>query len=138
MFDIASASAFERLNQGAFMALTDPHGQPLLDAEGQPVGIVMRGSNSREGLNASREIGNKRLSDSRRGGATPMTVEKNEGTTNQILAACTVSWTFTEMDGKPFPCNLTNALAFWGDDRYRRWRDQADAWISSEANFTKG
>jgi hypothetical protein len=119
------------------MHLTDSNGQPLFDDAKQPVGITMLGANSRAGLAASRELGNRRLRDQRRGGATPMTVELNEGTTNDILTACTVSWSFTELDGAAFPCTPTNALKFWGDDRFRRWRDQADAWISSEANFFK-
>jgi hypothetical protein len=138
MFDIAAATAFDRLNEGAFMHLADANGQPLFDADKNAVGIVMRGSNSRAGIEASRLLGNRRLREARRGGSQPMTVETNEATTNEILAACTVSWTFTELDNQPFPCTPQNALTFWGDDRFRRWREQADTWISSEANFTKG
>ncbi len=136
-FDISTATA-PNLDAGTFMHLADASGALLYDDNKQPVGITMRGRNSREGLAAARAIGNRRLNEMRRPGSQPTTVESNERTSNEILAGCTISWTFTELDGQPFPCTPENVFKFWSDDRFRRWRDQADAFIDSEANFLKG
>lgn len=137
-FDISSASSFSQLSEGAFLHFTDPQGKPLYDAVNgtTAVGVTLRGRNSAEGLEASRRIGNKRLSEASRGRAQ-MTVESNEANTAEVLAACTVSWTFDQLDGQPFPCNPDNARRFWSDDRFRRFRVQAEEFIDGEANFTK-
>lgn len=137
-FDIAGATVFDQMNRGAFFHLTDGAGNPLYDSDKNAVGVTLRGRNSHEGIEASRAVGNKRLQEARQPGGAKMTVEGNERMNAEILAACTVSWTFTELDGQPFPCNLANALKFWSDDRFRRWRDLADEFISAEGNFTKG
>lgn len=137
MFDIATVTAFDDLSRGAFLHLTHPSGAPIYDDAGQAVGVVLRGRNSMEGIEAARRVGNKRLSEARRPGGAQITVESNEAMNAEVLAVCTVSWTFDQIDGKSFPCNFQNALKFWQDERFRRWRNQAEEFIDSEANFTK-
>lgn len=132
-FDIATQVA-PNLNTGSFLHLTDPHGAPLYD-EGKPVGIVMCARNSVKGLAQMRANANQRMNDARRGLSSG--VERNEADSTEVLVACTVSWTFDEFDGQPFAFNADNARKLWGDDRFRRWREQADDFISSEANFMK-
>lgn len=136
-FDIASATVYHELNEGSFLHLTDPRGVKLYNADKKPVGVTLYGRNSERGIAAARAVGNQRLADRFRGGA-PTTIEVNEQNNAEILAACTGPWTWTELDGQPFPHNLDNARRFWNDERFRRWRDQAEEYISSEANFMKG
>ncbi len=135
-FDLSSALA-PALDKGAFMQLTSPDGSPLFDANKVPVGITMRARNSSAGLAAMRASGNRRMDEARRVGRVKVTVESNEAEGTETLVACTVGWTFSVLDGQPFPFSEDNARRLWSDDRFRRWRDLAEDFVASEANFTK-
>lgn len=137
-FDIGKirSSDYAALSEGGFMPFRGSNGLPLTD-DGKTVGVVLRGRNSREGLAAVRRNGNARLADAR-AGRLEASVERNEQEFAAVLAACTVSWTFDQLDGEPFPCTLENARRLWTDDRFRSDRERAEEFVSSDANFTKG
>jgi len=135
-FDITSTIE-PKIDQGAFLQFTDATGFPLVDDDKKPVGVTLRARNSVRGLAQIRANGNQRIADARRTGTTLQTVEQSEAQDTDVLVACTVSWTFEQLDGVPFPCNEANARKFWADDRFVRFRNQAELFIVAEANFMK-
>lgn len=137
MYDLMSG-VLPGLAAGVMMQLLGPSGEPIFDAEGKEVGVIIRGRNSSQGLEAMRLNGNRRLEQARRTGSSTVTVEAGESELTEVLVACTVGWTFDQLNGEPFPYSPENARRFWSDDRFRRWRSQADDFFSNEANFTKG
>jgi hypothetical protein len=136
MFDLASQVA-PLLNTGAFLHLTAPSGAPLYDDEKLAVGVMLMARNSARGLEAIRANGNRRLSEARRTGGVRVTVESSESEMAELLVACTTGWSFTTLDGEDFPYSEANARKIWTDDRFKRWREAAEEFINSEANFTK-
>ena len=135
--DIADQRA-PLLDEGAFLHLTNAAGLPLYDDEGKPVGVVLRGRNSRVGLLTWRAVGNRRLETARKmAGTYTTTVESNEAESIDMLSTLTVSWTFSVYAGQPFPCTPENARKFWSDDKNIRWRREGEDFIASEANFTR-
>lgn len=133
-FDIISNVA-PLINEGAFMQFQRPDGTPLYNGENEPVGVYLRARNSAVALRQIRENGNRRLAEASRGNAE-MTVERSEADTVAVLVACTVRFVgFDQLDGKPFTGAPEEIRAFWADDRFRRERERAEQWISTEANF---
>lgn len=136
MFDITTTSLSEAVNTGTFMPFLNPAtGEPYRDETGAPQGIVLRSRLSQAGQQFQRNQADKRLEMARRGQET--SVDALEAETTELLVACTVSWTFTQLDGADFPCNEANARKFWSDTRFRSHRERANGWIGNEANFTK-
>jgi hypothetical protein len=135
-FDVSTLSTLDQSNQGSFLAFTDPKtGAPVRDADKKEVGVTLRGRLSTAAINLQRNLMTRRLEVGRRGQDTSLESIEEEGT--DMLVACTVSWTFDVLDGKPFPFSPENARKFWSDDRFRRFREQANLFIGNEANFTK-
>jgi hypothetical protein len=120
------------------MEIVDPKGEIVRDDQGNPVTITLRGKNSEAARAAERKAVNRQIEAARRGRKNVNHVEDVESQNLDRLEACTVDWSFTELDGKPFPCNPANARQFWGDRRFRSIRDQAEAFIADEQNFIKG
>lgn len=133
-FDIASALQ-PRIDEGSFLQFLDAAGLPMVDADKKPIGVTLRARNSVRGLAQLRANVNQQLADRQRTGSTFRTMEQNEASEAEILVACTVSWTFEQLDGQSFPCNEQNARKFWNDDRFIRFRNQAESFIGAEANF---
>jgi hypothetical protein len=133
-YDISAAVA-PALNSGAVMPLLDPAGVPIENEDGTPLTITLVARNSVKGLAALRANANRRMAEARRGQQSG--VERNEADATEVLAACTIAWTIELLDGAAFSCTPDNARKLYSDDRFRRWREQADDFISSEANFIK-
>lgn len=134
-FDISKASNFEQASAGVPMEVLAPSGEPLRDGDGNVVTITLRGRLSREAQAAQRENANRRLDLAKRGKDTTAETIEYEGTL--LLAACTAAWSFTELDGQPFPFTPENARKFWADERFRGIREQANIFVANEQNFTK-
>lgn len=136
-FDISSNVA-PHIDRGTFMQFQTPAGAPLVNDEGQPVGVVLRARNSQVGLTQLRFNGNKRLSDAQSGN-NKASVERGEAEVTELLVACTVEFRgFDMLDGQTVDASPDFARKFWGDDRFRRERNRAEDWISDEANFMRG
>jgi len=136
MFDLNSTALSKAADAGTFMALLNPAtGEPHRDEAGVAQGITLRSRLSQAGQQFQRQQADKRLEMARRGQET--SVDSLEAETTELLVACTVSWTFTHLDGADFPCNEANARKFWSDTRFRSHRERANGWIGNEANFTK-
>ncbi len=133
-FDPVSVLA-PKVNEGAFYHFTSPTGAPIYDDQGAAVGATLLALNSTKGLEAARANGNRRLAEARRSGSSNYTVQDSEAEGTDVLTACTTGFTFDTLDGQPFPFTPANARRFWSDDRFRRWRQGAEAFYTSEANF---
>jgi hypothetical protein len=135
-FDISTATNIDASSAGAPMKLVNPAtGDYLKDAAGEFVTITLRGRNSREGQAAATENLNRTLDLQRRGQV--QSAAHIEANIVALLVACTVAWAFDQVDGADFPCTPANAAKFWSDARFKAYREQADAFIGAEANFTK-
>jgi hypothetical protein len=135
-FDISKVGLTEAASNGALMVFTDPStGLPLIDDETQQkIGVTLRSRLSQAGQAKAREQQARRLEQARRG--KDASVEQMDAEAAEFLAALTASWTFTELDGQPYPFSYENALKFWSDPRFRAQREQANAWVNDSANFT--
>ncbi len=133
-FDPVSVLA-PKINEGAFYHFTSPTGAPLYDSDKKAVGATLLALNSAKGLAAARANGNRRLAEARRSGTSNYTVQDSEMEGTDVLVACTTSFTFDTLDGEPFVFSPESARRFWADDRFRRWRNGAEAFYNSEANF---
>lgn len=134
-FDISSVGLTAAADSGTFMAFIDPTtGLPATDSDNTPVGVSLRSRLSRAAQAKQRDISGRRIEQARRG--KDASVEQLEAEGTELLAALTVSWTFTELDGQPFPATYDNALKFWSDARFRGFREQANGWVADAANFT--
>lgn len=134
-FDISKVGLTASADSGVFMAFIDPTtGLPALDDAGAAVGVTLRSRLSRAAQAKQRDISARRIEQARRG--KDASVEQLESEGAELLAALTVSWTFTELDGAAFPATYDNALQFWADPRFRAFREQANGWVADAANFT--
>ncbi len=134
-FDISSVGLTAAADNGTFMAFIDPTtGLPAVDEVGAQIGVSLRSRLSRAAQAKQRDISSRRIEQARRG--KDASVEQLEAEGAELLAALTVSWTFTELDGAAFPVSYDNALKFWSDARFRGFREQANGWVADAANFT--
>ncbi len=53
----------------------------------------------------------------------------------EILAACTVAWTFEKMDGEDYPCNQQNAYKLYSDRRMKTVYEQVLNFWSDSGNY---
>jgi hypothetical protein len=134
-FDIAKASNLDIADQGVFLPFIDGAGHSVKDDLQDDVGVVIRSRLSTVGQRVQREQASKRLEESRRGKSPG--VDELEAEVTELLANLTVSWTFDSLDGQPFPCTIENARKFWADPRFRGFRERANGFVATEANFTK-
>ncbi len=136
MFDIAKLDIATASDEGRPMPIRNPRGEVVRHESGDPVTINLLGRHSERARAKERELANRRLEAAKMG--KQRTPEDFEVEAVEYLQACTVGWSFTEMDGKPFPCTPENAKKFWSDRRFSNIRVQADNWISEDANFMRG
>ena len=135
-FDLKTAALPPQHNDGVFMPFKDQNGAPFKDdASGTEVGVTLRSRLSRAAMAANRDAAAKRVA--RQRANRDLSVEDIEDEQTDLLAACTVGWTFTEMDGSPFPFSMENARFLWGNEDFIQHRAAALAFINGEANFTK-
>ncbi len=132
-FDLRSI-ATTRGKTGVPMPVLHPGtGTPIMIAEGVPLTITLLGRSSRQFQATLRSIQDERARMRREGDQITTQTMFDEDTTT--LSACTVAWTFTEMDGAPFPCNKANARRLWLDPEFLFVREAALAFIVRDANF---
>lgn len=135
MFDIGTMNFQAPADAGKVMVLKNPGtGLDILDDKGDPVTITLHGQYSQAVLNATMINTNQRLDNQRESVKTSGQTLYAE--TTEILVAATKAWSFTELDGEPFPCNMINARKFWRDQRFAPFRDQAYNFVHSAGNFT--
>lgn len=143
-FDIASIG-LERTESGSPWPLLHPKTKaPLLNPDKTPITITLLGQYSE----AFRE--DRRQCQIARGEFVDVAVKNDpklvdktiplprdflERWDTSLLVACTTDWSFTSMDGQPFPCTMANAARFWADSRFWRFREPAVAFIMEDGNF---
>ena len=137
MFDIAKLDTATDADPGKVMEVVNPAtGQIVLNEDGTPVFIRLRGRNSATVRAAQRKIQNRRLEAMRRG-KSKITAEDMDNEGVDLLTAATVDWNFF-LDGAEYLPTEANAREFWSDPRFKAIREQADTFIGDEGNFIKG
>lgn len=137
MFDIAALEVQSRSESGMPMSIIHPRTKvPVLDEEKNPVTITLLGRNSATFRETQRRIRDRRAD--RASKAIKATDEDLERDELDLLVAVTIGWTFTVMDGQPFPCNPENARRFWADPRFVWIREQAMSFVLEDGNFLGG
>lgn len=133
-FDISKFDTRNKSEAGVEMKIFSPvTGKPFTDSDGKEITITLRGRNSRQYKDAQRVVVERRIERQARGvNSTPADLQQDDA---DILAACTVTWTFTEMDGQPFPPTPENATQFWHSERFPWIVDQASRFIANDGNF---
>jgi len=102
-------------------------GEPLVDEKGQAVTIRLAGVDSDIYRKASNRIANKRSKKGAR--SMKLTAELLEADTNELICACTRSWTnLTINDQVP----KTPQEIYEG---YKWIRQQSEEWMSDRANY---
>jgi len=126
LFGISEASL-----DGEFMEICHPStGEPLIDNDGNVVGISLVGRDSSEYRGAQRSITNRRLS---RKSNSAITAERLESEGNEVLARCTKSWVGIVLEGESLECNFANALKLY--NKVHWLKEQVDEFVSERSNF---
>lgn len=134
MFDLNSLDTLTRSQTGTDMPVTHPRTRaPILQDNGQPHTITLRGRNSDAYRDMQRSLQERRADMAARGIAPSR--EELERDDVDLLVACTVGWTDMTMDGQPFPYSPENARRLWSDRRFVFLRDAAITHIREDANF---
>jgi hypothetical protein len=137
-FEISALDSATPAETGFPMFLFKPGTrEPVTNELGEPIFIKLRGRLSNSAAAADRAIQLSRLDRQKKqvvlDGDALMAAAEQE--TVSLLAACTVEWNFDTLDGRPFPYSRENAMKFWGDPRFKSIREQATAFINTDANF---
>jgi hypothetical protein len=133
-FDLTQLDTRTKSAAGVPMTIINPKtGGPVLDSDGNPVTITLRGRNSQEHKNVFRVIQDRRLDRAARG--VRLTEDEQRQEEAEFLTALTVDWTFTELDGQPFPPTAENFRKFWIDERFTWILEQATRFAANDGNF---
>lgn len=130
-FDFAALDTFTGSDAGRPMTVLHPAtNQPILRGDGKAVTIFFKGRRSDEFEEALGKIQTKRAE--RISPPTPA-----DRTAEDVLTAiaCTIDWTFDELDGHPFPATPENIRKFWNDRRFQWLLAVANDFIVRDGNF---
>lgn len=126
---------------GVTVALTKVDGiTPLLNAEGQPVELVLHGSDSKIYRDASRAMARSRMERAQANKVqlgSDASLDMLEADQIEMLARCTSGWNgVLDSKGKAIPFSKQGVIDLYG--RYPPAREQAEKAIMNRALFTKG
>lgn len=139
-FDLSRVET-TRSDDGMPMTVIHPSTRrPLLDGDKNPITITMRGQYSDAFIDTNRDIQEERAllrgrAIQRNQPIPEVTDEDMFNGDTRVLVACTVAWTFTELDGQPFPCNEMNAKILWERRGFRWLRRPAIDFMMEPGNF---
>lgn len=133
-FDIGRLETLTKSEQGVKMELIHPVSMSqVLRADSAPVTITLLGANSEAFREAQRQVQDRRAARVAKGAKTSSDDVRSEDF--HILMACTVDWTFDQLDGQPFPYSRDNCRKFWSDRRFDWIFRAAIIFIVQEGNF---
>lgn len=128
-------STFDRTGKDdpvGILELVDLDGKPMIDEDsGEPVTIVLVGSDSKEYVKAQQDNQTRRLSAMRR--RNKITGAEVDADALAIQVACTRDWTHIKWSGKLLECNTENVKMVYS--RLRFIREQVSDFIEDRANF---
>lgn len=134
MFDLDMIDTKTRSEAGAAMPVRGLDGSPLMNSQGKPVEIVVKGPDSADYMRLVRAQIKKRMA--RSGVPTDEQTAEDEADLIELLVTCTLGWGGVLQKGSgdalPFSADACRKL-------YRDFpviRDQVDAFIANRANFT--
>lgn len=107
-------------------------GDVLKDSEGNEAYVALLHSDSKEGIEARRNIFNKRLRSKAK-----RTLDDLEEESAQLVAALIVDWHLVTLDGKVFDLEPTaaNKISFLKEPNVRWIKDQIDRYAGDLENF---
>lgn len=119
--------------EGVWMEVLDPKTEtPIRNTEGQPVRILLVGTDSPQFRAKNREFMNRRL---KRNKVALGTAEQLEAEKHETLAACTLGWEGFILNGKEWPFSPENAYSLYANPALRFIREQVDEFVGERANF---
>lgn len=135
MFDVKALDTRTASEAGVDMPVLHPRDRaPIIDTEtGANVTIRLRGRNSDTFRTQQRELNKRRAEFQSRG--VIMTDDDFMRERVDMVCACTLGWTFSQMDGAEFPYTPDNVRRFWADRRWTWLLDNAWAFLTEEGNF---
>jgi hypothetical protein len=141
-FDIAAADTYTAAVRGVEMPLLNPKtGEPFREAgadgrPGKPVTISVYGHPHPRVRDAMKVVTERQLR------AHSFEVKRSDEEVEQddidVACAATFGWSFTALDGAPFPYSEENARRFYADPRFRSVRRQVLRFVNSDGNFLPG
>lgn len=133
MFDLDVIDTKTRSEAGAIMPVKALDGAPLLNSEGKPVEIIVKGPDSADYTRLLRTQIKKRMA--RSGVPTEEQSTEDEADLIELLVACTLGWN-NLLDKAKQPVTYSAEAC---RQLYRGFpviRDQVDSFIANRANFT--
>jgi hypothetical protein len=133
-FDIASFDTRTNSQAGVPMTLISIKNRaPIVQPAGTPVTITLFGRTSDVYRDMQRDL-QEQNTDKLARGIRPNREERDQDDV-ELLVVCTKAWTIDQRDGQAFPFTPENARLLWSDLRFLWLRDQAVAFIQTDANF---
>ena len=134
MFDLNQLDTHAPAMAGRPMPILDPRsGNPIYDADGKPVEIVLFGRNSDVYREVMRSVQQRR--NERRMRNLQQTEDEIRQDDFEVIVACTKGWNIPMLDGQPFPFSRENARKLWSDRRFNTLFERASRCIVDDANF---
>lgn len=129
-FDIGSFSQTDEA-KGEFLNLLNPsNGEPLIDSEGNDIGMYLLGKDSTKYRAAQRAVTNRRLNNK---ASSAITAERIEAEAIEVLSKCVVSWQGIVFNGEEMECNFPNARKLLTESQWVK--EQVDDFVAERANF---
>lgn len=133
-FDLTKLDTRAKSEAGVDMKIFHPSTlAPIMNDEGKPITITLKGRNSAAYKTAFRTVQERGRERQARG--VRANEEEIRADEIEFLSAVTVGWTFTELDGQPFPFNQDNSRRLWSDERFTWILEQATRFAANDGNF---
>ncbi len=133
-FELSQLGTKTKSEAGVPMKIINPAtGGLFYDDEKKPVTITLKGRNSQAQRAALRVVQDRRIT--RQARDVRPTEEETKEDEIDLLCAITVDWSFTTLDGKPFPPTPENIRAFWADERFTWILEAASRFALNDGNF---
>jgi hypothetical protein len=122
-------SAFEKAaEEGSLLSLKDPAGKALLQDNGNPVTIMLAGTESPRWTKAMDNLQNRLMASKEKRDAHDLRNDRAS-----LLAAVTLDWDGIVVDGKPLQYTPAEAKKLY--IRFKWLADQVDSFIAAKENF---
>jgi len=129
--DLNDINLEEKSNNGASLELEHPvTGEPLLH-DGEPMTILLAGTDSAAYRNKQREIQNRRLMRASKGRKPDFSGLDSEAL--ELLAACTLGWSGLILGGEALEFSESEARKLY--EAHGWIKEQVDVFVGERANF---
>lgn len=135
-FDLNDLDTMTPAEAGTVVELEHPiTGEPLLDGEGNPWTITVRGEDSATVKAVIRKQQDRRSEKLRKGRGHVSDSESFDVERVEVLVAATIGWSGLTLDGALLEFNAKNARRVYGDDRFAWLVEQVEAAARDRKRF---